>query len=413
MFDYIIERAKANKNTLLQSCFTSLFVKIEVDATPFQLLLQSGNIEFSSKLTKKHYDFTLSASKVSWLELKKMTPKPGFQCLSTMRRTQNLIVTGDILKFHQHLLLMEMLFSNIVQGENIYKSGALSRIEELKGQYLHLDIDDVPHRLYFEEAGSGIPLVCLHTAGSDSRQYQHLLNDPGITKNFRVITFDLPWHGKSSPPHGFEKNVYQLTTKSYLSIIVSFLKALGIENSIVMGCSIGGRAVLHLALNHGNLFRAVIGLQSALFAEDRSLGTTSPKDILYRPDVHGGQIAGALMAGMTAPQSPSVERWETMWHYMQGGPGIFKGDLNYYFADGDLRDVEVKLLQNSNCPIYLLNGEYDASATPEMGQELSQLINAEYFQVMENVGHFPMSENPIEFRRYLMPVLEKILQKEE
>ena len=48
-----------------------------------------------------------------------------------------------------------------------------------------------------------------------------------------------------------------------------------------------------------------------------------------------------------------------------------------------------------------------------MGRELSQLINAEYFQVMENVGHFPMSENPIEFRRYLMPILEKILQKEE
>ena len=176
---------------------------------------------------------------------------------------------SDVYK-RQHLLLLEMLFSNIVQSENAYETGTLPRIEKIKGQYLHLDIDDIPHRLYFEEAGNGIPLVCLHTAGSDSRQYQHLLNDPSITQNFRVITFDLPWHGKSSPPHGFEKNVYQLTTESYLSIIVSFLKALGIENSIVIGCSIGGRAVLHLALNHGNLFRAVIGLQSALFAEDRS-----------------------------------------------------------------------------------------------------------------------------------------------
>ena len=44
------------------------------------------------------------------------------------------------------------------------------------------------------------------------------------------------------------------------------------------------------------------------------------------------------MAGMTAPQSPQHERWETIWHYMQSGPGVFKGDLFYYFDDGDLRD---------------------------------------------------------------------------
>ena len=44
-----------------------------------------------------------------------------------------------------------------------------------------------------------------------------------------------------------------------------------------------------------------------------------------------------------------------------------------------------------------------------MGYELSQLIKAEHFEVMKNVGHFPMSENPEEFRRYLIPVLEKIL----
>ena len=63
-------------------------------------------------------------------------------------------------------------------------------------------IAELPHRVYFEEAGpsDGIPLLCLHTAGSDGRQYRGLLNDPRITKNYRVIVFDMPWHGKSSPP---------------------------------------------------------------------------------------------------------------------------------------------------------------------------------------------------------------------
>ena len=64
---------------------------------------------------------------------------------------------------------------------------------------------------YVEEAGEGIPLLCLHTAGSDGRQYRGLLNDPRIAKDYRVIVFDVPWHGKSSPPFGWENEEYKLT----------------------------------------------------------------------------------------------------------------------------------------------------------------------------------------------------------
>jgi pimeloyl-ACP methyl ester carboxylesterase len=32
---------------------------------------------------------------------------------------------------------------------------------------------------------------------------------------------------------------------------------------------------------------------------------------------------------------------------------------------------------------------------------------------MEGMGHFPMSENPVEFKKYLMPVLADIEQKDE
>ena len=42
--------------------------------------------------------------------------------------------------------------------------------EPIVGRYLNLDLSGRPHRLYIEEAGSGIPLVCLHTAGADGRQ---------------------------------------------------------------------------------------------------------------------------------------------------------------------------------------------------------------------------------------------------
>jgi pimeloyl-ACP methyl ester carboxylesterase len=68
--------------------------------------------------------------------------------------------------------------------------------EPIRGTYMRVSLGGRPHRLYFEEAGQGIPLVCLHTAGADGRQFRHLLNDEAITRHFRVLAFDMPWHGQ-------------------------------------------------------------------------------------------------------------------------------------------------------------------------------------------------------------------------
>lgn len=111
-----------------------------------------------------------------------------------------------------------------------------AHIEPIVGRYLHLDLGGRPHRLYFEEAGQGIPLVCLHTAGADNRQWRHLMNDPAVTSRFRVLAFDMPWHGKSSPPAGWRDEEYRLTAESYAEMIRAFGAALGLERPVVMGC---------------------------------------------------------------------------------------------------------------------------------------------------------------------------------
>ena len=413
MFDYVIDRATADANRILHCGFGPLTVELRSDSTNALLTVDDSGARIGA--VNGTADLTLSATDSAWAELRKAEPQPGFQTLSSMRRTRNLIVTGDMIKYQQHLLLLEMLFSNLSDNPAIVgdaKAAGEPVIEQVVGKYLRLSIDGRAHRVYFEEAGSGIPLLCLHTAGSDGRQFRHILNDPEITGRYRVIAFDLPWHGKSSPPAGFETEVYELTTESYVTIVMAVCDALKLDQPVVMGCSIGGRAVLHLALRHGERFRAAIGLQSALYAEDRSAGDPAPDMALHRPDIHCSKSAGASMAGMIAPQSPSSERWETMWHYMQGGPGIFMGDLNYYFHDGDLRNGQAEPLRNSPCPIYLLSGNYDVSATPEMGRELAELIGAAHFEVMEGVGHFPMSENPQAFRKYLLPILDCIANGE-
>ena len=274
--------------------------------------------------------------------------------------------------------------------------------EPIVGRYVHTEINGRPHRLYFEEAGQGIPLVCLHTAGADGRQWRHLLNDTEVTRHFRVLAFDLPWHGKSNPPAGWHKEEYRLTTDGYTEIIRTFCRTLTLDQPVVMGCSIGGRIVLNLAIKHAAEFRALIGLEAADFQSpwyDTSW--------LNRPDVHGGEVCAALVSGLMAPQSPETTRQESLWHYMQSGPGIFKGDLYFYRVDGDLRG-QVGDIDTRVCPLFLLTGEYDFSCTPQDTLRTVEHIPGAEVTVMERLGHFPMSENPEQFRRYILPVLEKI-----
>ncbi len=358
----------------------------------------------------------LRATKDAWIKLFLTTPPIGFSSIYGMFITDNLTLAGDSRAFYCNLLFIEGVFAAGRAKAAPAKPAkfAGNRVEPITGRYLHLEIEGREHRVYFEEAGQGIPLLCLHTAGSDGRQYRGVLNDPEVTKHFRVIAFDLPCHGKSSPPPGFESEIYQLSTDRYMTTVMAIKHALGLEKPVVMGCSIGGRAVLHLALRHGEEFRAAVGLQSALFAElrgtdgDTEMNEFYRPDIFYRPDVNGSEVAAATVACLIAPQAPDADRWETLWHYMQGGPGVFMGDLYYYFVDGDLRNGGLRGLDTAKCPLHLLTGEYDLSATPELTAQLAKEVGATSFEVMKGLGHFPMSENPAQFLSYLRPVLGKI-----
>ena len=277
-------------------------------------------------------------------------------------------------------------------------------IEPIVGRYVRVGVLGDECRVYFEEAGQGIPLVCLHTAGADSRQFRHLMYDEAVTRFYRVIAFDLPWHGKSYPPAGWEKIEYRLTTQRYVETVRSFCRALELDRPAVLGCSIGGRIVLQLARAHGTEFRALIGLEAADYQQP-----WYDVSWLHRGDVHGGEVCAALVSGLIAPQSPPEHRHETLWQYMQSGPGVFKGDLHFYRVDGDLRG-KLGGIDTASCPLYLLTGEYDFSCTPEDTLRTAEVIAGAKVTVMKELGHFPMSEHPAQFRSYILPVLDEIRQ---
>jgi pimeloyl-ACP methyl ester carboxylesterase len=189
-------------------------------------------------------------------------------------------------------------------------------LEPITGRYAGVPVMGEHCRIYFEEAGQGIPLLCLHTAGADSRQFRHLMCDEAVTRDYRVIAFDMPWHGKSYPPAGWQEYEYRLTTERYVATIRAFCAALALERPVALGCSIGGRIVLQLAHAHGAQFRALIGLEAA--DHQQPWYDTS---WLHRGDVHGGEVCAALVSGLIAPQSPAQYRHETLWNTCKAAPG--------------------------------------------------------------------------------------------
>ena len=273
--------------------------------------------------------------------------------------------------------------------------------EPIVGGYVYVPYEGYEYRVFYEEAGQGIPLVCLHTAGTDSREWRHQLCDPEINQNFRVIAFDMPRHGKSIPPVGFEKEDYRLTAKFYSEFIMAFCDALGLENPVIMGSSMGGNICLHLALNFEEKLRALIAVEACDYSPGWYISW------LHHPHVHGGEACAQCVFGLMAPQSPEDYRWETWWYYSQGGPGTFKGDLYFYSVDHDFREMNDQI--SGNVPIYMITGVYDFACTPEMTEETARKVKGSEAIIMEEIGHFPMSENPEVYKEYLMPVLEKIL----
>lgn len=273
--------------------------------------------------------------------------------------------------------------------------------ETIIGRYVTIESEGVAYRIFYEEAGDGVPLICLHTAGADSRQFRHMLNDEAITRSFRVIAFDMPYHGRSNPPDKWWLRKYELTTRCYLGIIRDFWQALDLERPVVLGCSMGGAIVLKVAAEFQDEITGIIGLESTAFAAGRD------NDFLHHPAIHGGELVASYTYGLNAPNSPEESARENWWYYSQSGPGVYKGDVHYYCFDMDTRE-DIKGIDTNRCKVSLLSGEFDYSATPAETKKVADAIPGSRFVLMKGMGHFPMIENYTGFRPYLMDELERM-----
>lgn len=273
----------------------------------------------------------------------------------------------------------------------------------IRGGYLTTELDGDRCRIYVEQSGDGIPLVCQHTAGTDGRQWRHLQEDPDVLGRFRVVVPDLPYHGKSLPPEvDWWARRYSLSTDYFTRFVVRVADELALDRPVYLGCSMGGHLAGDLALRFPDRFRAVIGVEAAL-------ATHGPEETLLHNDHPrvGNEFKAAMMYSLTSPQAPEAGRREATWYYLQSAPQAHRGDLDYYIHDHDLT-ATAGLVDTSRVAVHVLSGEYDWSAPPEAGRALADRIPGADHTTMPGLGHFPMVEDYPRFRQHLLPVLDRI-----
>lgn len=276
------------------------------------------------------------------------------------------------------------------------------KLSPVTGHYVDIDVQGDDCRVFFLENGSGQPLLCQHTAGCHNHQWRYLLEDEDVTRNHRVIAYDLVWHGKSDPPRNrpWWQKEYRLTADYYVDFILALCKALELDQPIFMGSSFGGNIALQLAHRAPQQFKGVIPVEAADYSPGFYL------DWWHHPHANASQVCASGVWDLMAPQSPDADRWATWFYYSQGAEA-FQGDLYFYSVDHDLRG-KLGEIDTSRCKVVMLTGEYDYLTPPEEGSRTAREIPGAEFIEMKGIGHFPMSENYGVFKGYLRTALEHI-----
>lgn len=96
--------------------------------------------------------------------------------------------------------------------------------------------------LYYEDHGSGPPLLLVPGLGADTRLFSGVT--AALAASCRVIAFDPRGGGRSDAPPG-PYSIEQMADDA-----AGLLDALQIERATVVGYSMGGRVALSLALDH-------------------------------------------------------------------------------------------------------------------------------------------------------------------
>jgi pimeloyl-ACP methyl ester carboxylesterase len=401
----------ANLDSAFRQAAAGLAGRILLDMETEQHLLEleAGRLDLKTQRPDSSWNLAFKAPLAVWQLLFLPQPPRGHQGITALCAVcPDFRVEGDPLLAAQAMHALERLVElgrSCPEPETTSTRAVLRDAGQVTGRYVELPgINGGTERIYYETAGRGLPIVFLHTAGADGRQFHELLCDVEIAEKWRMLAFDLPMHGKSIPSLGWWREPYRLTTRDYAHWCVAFIRAVARQRAVVMGCSMGGAMAVYLAAHHREDVAAAVCLE----APDRSPGRHNL--FLCHARVNQAAHNPTYVYNLMSPFSPLEARRRAWWYYSQGGFGVYAGDLHFYSSEWDSSLVAGKI-DVSDCPVVLLTGEYDYSASPESTRRLAEQIPGARLEIMAKLGHFPMAEDPDRFRAHLVPVLEALAKK--
>jgi pimeloyl-ACP methyl ester carboxylesterase len=420
MFDFDVERiaqaARSDPAFALNARAWTADVVFRMGEEPYRLQVRDGQVaRFARDHSDAPADVRISGPAEAWDKLLMAIPPAPYQDPRFGGQRAGFVVEGDLTgalaPYYGAILEFLKVLRRARSGAPPQRpvSRVARRFDAAVGRYMYVDVAGVQQRIYFEEAGQGkVPLILQHTAGADGRQWRHLLEDADFQRMFRMIAYDLPYHGRSLPPttQPWWEQEYALTRDVLIETVLAVSQGLGLDRPVYMGCSVGGFLAPDLAYYRPDDFRAVVGLNAGLGISPAKRNRESEASWSH-PRV-GGQWRAAAMLANTSPRSPEAYRRETGWIYDQGSQTAMTGDLLYYNAEHDLTEAQAARIDTARIPVYLLTGEYDQLAYEDGTARLARAIKGSHFQVVPGLGHFGPSENPEDFKAALLPLFEEI-----
>ena len=106
-------------------------------------------------------------------------------------------------------------------------------------------------RLYYEEAGKGLPIVFVHEFAHDLRSWEAQLRR--FSRRYRCIAFN----ARGYPPSDVPASPSQYSQAIAAGDIAGVMRDLGIRRAHIIDCSMGGYATLHFGLRYASMARSL------------------------------------------------------------------------------------------------------------------------------------------------------------
>ena len=262
-------------------------------------------------------------------------------------------------------------------------------------------------RLYFEETGSGHPLILVHEFAGDLRSWESQMRHFG--KRYRTIAFN----ARGFPPSDVPENVASYSQARAADDILAVLDHIGAPKAHIVGLSMGGFATLHFGLRHPR--RAL-----SLCIGGCGYGAELDKRETFRAEAD--VIAGMIRSGGMPAFAERYAYGPTRVQYENKDPrghAEFKKMLAEHSAVGSANTQQgvqkerpslytlVEEMKRIDVPTLVITGDEDWPCLMP-GILMKQSIPSSALVVMPNAGHAINIEEPEEYNRLVGDFLSQV-----